>query len=537
MRTLRPRRNLVRVTIAVMLTGVLGALPSSAGSANSAPLPWVEGQVLLALFPSLPDTSWIDRAIDDPFTVLEQVAPLNDFVRVCGPRTGIGAMKVLQFEDEAAAAAATPRLAAMPGVKFAQRNHRVTPTGHTSPSPGGDPATDPRFAEQWALENTGQIAGQFPPKAGTPGQDIRVKPAWAQGTTGEGQVIAILDEGLSINHPDLADNIWTNDGEIAGNDIDDDGNGWVDDVHGWNYVQGNPHPRVGRHGTNVAGIAAASGGNGLGGSGVAPGAMLMPVDWIGDDPATLSGLNAMGAFAYAVANGATVINNSWGFVAPVGIGSPSMRAAVECARQADIVISWSSGNLFAVPQSWPAYYPADNVLVVSSFDNAGCPDLITHQDPALVDLIAPGVNVLTTGGSESYGEFSGSSAAAPHVAGVAALVRSAYPHLNAAEVAHALRAGSRRDFIEPWTRSLGYLSAQGALAAAASGAILPVDSGTDLDSSSIMRCHVRPDLDLIDQVIPAYLNLGPAFVDAFVPGGWPSEAPRPGNLWPGLPRP
>jgi subtilisin family serine protease len=526
------QRALVCALTALTVVGPAAAAaaePQRAASADAGALPWVDGQVILALGPPNPDTRWLDRAIDDPFTLLSQVQGLTDFVRVCGSATGIGSMVVLQFADEETAAANLPALGRMPGVLFAQRDHRIVTTG------GSSPADEPEFGKQWNLHNTGQPVGD-PAVAGAAGQDIRVVPAWAQGARGQGQIIAVLDEAPGLVHPDLAPNAWINTDEIDGNGIDDDANGWIDDVRGWNYVTNSPHLRSGGHGDEVAGIAAAAGGNGVGITGVAPDAQLMPVDFISSDPGTFSGASALGAFAYAIANGATVINNSWGFLAPVGLGSPSMRAAVECARQADIVISWSSGNLSAVPESWPAYYPADNVLVTSSFDNKGCPYILANHDPALVDVMAPGVDVYTTKWGE-YGWFGGTSAAAPHVAGVAALVRSLYPDLNATQTAMAIRVGSRRDFIEPFTRSLGFLSAEGALEAARTGALVPPVPGTDWRESTANRCYFATTADIADRAIPAYLEWGPAIADVWVPGGWPTAVPRPAGYYPGLPRP
>lgn len=528
------QRALVCAFAALTVVGPAGAAsagPERAASASPAQLPWADGQVILALGPPNPDLRWLDRAIQDPFTLLSQVRGLTDFVRVCGPATGIGSMVVLQFGDEAAAVANLPALGRMPGVLFAQRDHRIVTTG------GSSPADEPEFGKQWGLHNTGQIVGDpGQERSGTAGQDIRVVPAWAQGARGQGQVIAVLDEAPGLVHPDLAPNAWINDDEIDGNGVDDDANGWIDDVRGWNFVSDSPHLRSGGHGGEVAGIAAAAGNNGAGITGVAPDAQLMPVDFISSDPGTFSGASALGAFAYAIANGATVINNSWGFLAPAGLGSPAMRAAVECARQADIVISWSSGNLNVIPESWPAYYPADNVLVTSSFDSNGCPYLGAHHDPALVDVMAPGVDVYTTSW-KGYSWFGGTSAAAPHVAGVAALVRSLYPDLNATQTALAIRIGARRDFVEPFTRSLGFLSAEGALEAAGSGTLLPAAPGTEPRDSSVHRCYVTTTVDNLDRNVPSWLEVGPAIADAWVPGGWPAAVPRPAGYYPGLPRP
>ena len=501
MRDFGHRRALACATVGMLLATLLAVSPGAAGAGEGEAPPaqdtraWVEGQLILTLFPALPPTDWIEELIEDPGGVVQYLRPVQDFIRVCAPRAGFGSILVAQFPDEASALTAAERLRADRNVQSVARNHYVAMSAAGSvpappPTTGPVAPSDADFPKQWALRNTGQVAGN-PGTPGVAGHDIRALPAW-QRSTGQGQVIAVLDQGMDISHPDLASNVWLNTGELPGNGVDDEGNGWVDDVHGWNVGDYNPHPRPWDHGTSVAGIAAAATNNGMGVAGVAPHAKLMPVDFIGyGDPGTVTEINALGAFAYAIANGATVINNSWGFIAPVGLGSPLMTLAVRCASQANIVIAWSAGNLNVVPESWPAYYPADNVLLTSSFTNEGCQYVGAQPNPALVDVVAPGVDIWAPESGNRYDWFGGTSAAAPHTAGVAALVRAAFPDLTAQEVAVAVRMGADRRFIEPWSRSIGFLSAEGALASAANGGLPPELPGTDPTQSSLFRCYVE----------------------------------------------
>ena len=156
---------------------------------------------------------------------------------------------------------------------------------------------DPEFALQWALSNTGQTGGLT-------GTDIGAIPAWNISTGGEGILLAIPDTGIDLNHPDLAGNIWTNPDEIPGNGIDDDGNGYIDDVHGWNFVNNSPVPTDDNgHGTYVAGIAGAVGNNGIGISGVMWDAKILPLKVIGPEGYGYES-DAIDAILYAKQQGA-----------------------------------------------------------------------------------------------------------------------------------------------------------------------------------------------------------------------------------------
>ena len=486
--------RLLCVAVAVTLVPVAASANSDEPSAA-----WVPGQFLVGLHEGVNPAVVAQAAHSLGGEVISEPS-IDHFERVCGPITSFGALRLVQLPDGTDTAAAQRVLGSLPGVDFVQRNHRVVTTGPTqdsvppkeSPqvSSGSDFASDPLVPGQWALRNDGRRMGTSSHGSDSrAGWDIDGLEAWDLGATGQGQVIAILDDGMEVTHEDLRANLWTNAGEVAGNGIDDDGNGWVDDIHGWRVGAETGQITPGWHGTNVAGLAAARGGNGIGVSGVAPLAQLMPVQFIGalTDKSSTE-IWALGAFAYAIANGADVINNSWGFYAPVALGSPVMTRAVECAAEKDILLVWAGGNAYAVPDSHPAYYPAPNVLVASLFNNKGCPGAQHQWNAATIDVLAPGAWNMSTSLDDDYGYFAMSSAASPHVAGVAALVRQMRPELSAEEVARAIRNGARADFIEPWSQSMGYLNAVGALSARADVDVLMPPLGDDPMQSSVVRC-------------------------------------------------
>src|ERR1051325_7306540 len=194
-------------------------------------------------------------------------------------------------------------------------------TGQTSRGPGGGTppprargrgggrAGDPRYPEQYGLNNTGQTSG-------TAGDDISAEAAWDKFTGDPDLLIGDIDTGAEYDHPDLAANIWTNPGEIPGNGIDDDGNGWVDDVHGYDFANGDGDPRDDNgHGTHTAGTIAAVGNNGEGVTGVVWHAKIVVLKFLDSSGHGLEA-NAIEAISYSIRMGVKITNNSWagGFV-------------------------------------------------------------------------------------------------------------------------------------------------------------------------------------------------------------------------------
>ncbi len=287
-------------------------------------------------------------------------------------------------------------------------------------------AVEPLFSEQWALENTGQAGG-------TAGADIDILGAWGISTGSPEVVIAVLDTGVAASHSDLSPNLWENTDEIPGNSIDDDGNGWVDDVAGWDAYDADADPDdTHGHGTFVATTAAAAL-NDVGMSGAAPGATVMPVRVCTGTGCPTSAIVA--GLAYAVANGADVANLSFGGNIP---HSALMETAIREAVDAGMVIVAAAGNNASNNDSLP-YYPAgfdvDGLLAVAASDRDDALAGFSNFGAATVDLVAPGADVLGGLPPNTWTSGSGTSFSTPLVSGVAALIRTVRPDLDPADIA------------------------------------------------------------------------------------------------------
>ena len=294
-------------------------------------------------------------------------------------------------------------------------------------------ATDPELAKQYHLDNTGQTGG-------LKNADVNAVEAWRQ-SRGKGVIVALADTNIDIEHPDLDSNIWTNAGEVAGNGVDDDKNGYVDDVHGWNFGKNNARPQDGgqSHGTHTAGIIAAAAGNGIAGSGVAPDVTLMPLAILTGGATTA---NAIKAFDYAVKNGANVISNSWGN----NIYEPALAASVKSTVAAGVSVVVASGNEnwdTGVHGSYPDNYAGS--LSVAASDAKDAKASYSNSGTVTVDVAAPGDKVLSTLPKGKFGEMSGTSMAAPVVSGVLALVKARYPQLTMKQVEERVLRSVQRD--------------------------------------------------------------------------------------------
>ena len=347
--------------------------------------------------------------------VRDPVAALQRFHLPRGMRVqnsvspGLYSLDVPAGQEQQAVAA----LAAHPAVAYAQLDHAVA--AQVAPN-------DARYAEQWNM-----------PRIGAP-------EAWAVVTDTTALTIAVLDTGIAVDHPDLQGQLWRNPGEIAGNGIDDDQNGYIDDVNGGHFYQsysgGQALPRQDNdirdpngHGTHVAGIIAAAGDNGIGVTGMAWRARLMIVrvledDAVGWESDVIRGLN------YAVANGARIVQMSLGQPED----TPALAEAVARAEARGVLLVAAAGNTGG-PVLYPAAYPT--VLSVGASDQHDQRAAFSAFG-ARLDLLAPGVDILSTWNGVSYFARSGTSMAAPHVSGAAALLWTRMPEMMPAQIRRCL---------------------------------------------------------------------------------------------------
>ncbi len=288
---------------------------------------------------------------------------------------------------------------------------------------------DVEFDRQWGLHNRGQTEG-------TPGADIGAQEGWNISTGRRDVLLAVVDTGIDYTHPDLADNIWHNPGEIPGNGLDDDGNGFVDDVRGWDFVANDADPMdENGHGTHVSGIAGAAGDNGVGVAGVAWKVSLVPLRAL-DANGFGDVADSIEAFAYAISIGVRIVNNSW--VAP---HSQALEDAVQATEDADVLMVAAAGNFgfdLEVDPVYPASFPNDNIVVVTTSNDDDRRPFFASIGSASVDLAAPGVNIFSTVLGGSYGFNSGTSMSTPHVSGAAALLMSVAPNLPASSARRIL---------------------------------------------------------------------------------------------------
>ena len=314
-----------------------------------------------------------------------------------------------------------------PNVEFVEPDYRITldETPDQSVTP-----IDARFDSLVGLHNTGQDGGLAD-------ADIDAPEAWAIQTGSPETVIAVIDTGIDYNHPDLAANIWINEDEIPDNGIDDDNNGFIDDVRGWNFLDDNNDPmdKTG-HGTKVAGTIGAIA-NDRGVVGVNHHVRLMPIRFTYSSYGRTS--LAIRSLEYAVANGASISNNSWG----TSRFSAGLMAAIENARDAGHIFVASAGNdqLNAdLRNRFPANYEVDSVVSVAATDNRDQLARFSSYGHRTVDLAAPGVNILSTSRDGGYSTRSGTSMAAPHVTGIVGLIKSQFPTWSYREIIDQLHA-------------------------------------------------------------------------------------------------
>jgi len=326
-----------------------------------------------------------------------------------------------------------------PRVAYAEPNYYARPTANPN---------DPSFPVQWGLNNTGQAVLGV---TGVPDADINGPEAWNLNTGHSSIVIAVIDTGVDIFHPDIKPNLWVNTGELAGfasidtwqpNGVDDDGNGYVDDIVGWDFFfnVNNPNDEVSGHGTHVAGIAAARGNNGTGVTGVSWEARIMALATQDYADGGLPISDVVDALIYAESMGAHVINMSLGLYQD----STPLRDAINSVTRAVIVCAaGNDGTDNDLRPHYPSSYPNVNLIAVTATNQSDQRAAFSNFGLSSVDVGAPGSRIYSTYSrfvdAGGYAFSGGTSQATPMVAGLAVLLRAANGALTPVQVVSMIK--------------------------------------------------------------------------------------------------
>lgn len=319
---------------------------------------------------------------------------------------------------------------------------------------------DPRFSETWGLSNPSN------------GIDIKAVSAWDLTTGSRSVVVGIIDSGIDCTHTDLVANCWINPGESGtdsqgrlkkSNGVDDDGNGYIDDWQGWNFVSNNNKPADdNHHGTHVAGTIGAIGNNATGVAGVNWQVSLVPLKFL-DSSGSGYISDAIAAIDYATRLNFFGTNNSWGG----GGYSALMAQAIQRANTANSVFVAAAGNEQNdndAVASYPSAYNYPNVIAVAAIDSNGNLAWFSNYGAKTVAVAAPGVDILSTTPGHNYEKLSGTSMAAPHVTGTLALLKSRYPQdTPAIVISRLVESVTPRQSLTGKVKTGGSINAYGAM--------------------------------------------------------------------------
>jgi subtilisin family serine protease len=450
-----PNARLIRSVAALLIAfATIGVLSSTAFAARPAKFPW-EGPAVRVKPGRLVVT------FESGTTAAQKRAIHRDLGGRVTDRGRSPAFDVVDLPPGLSPLAAIRRYQADPRVLSAEPDRLAVPTQIPD---------DTHFAKQWGLHNTGQlhrITGSNQQLRGAVDSDVDASEGWDAETPGTDVVVAVLDNGVDVDHPDLANSMWVNPAEQSGTlGVDDDGNGYVDDLNGWDFQGNDPNPSpgtalVGSHGTHVAGIIAAERANATGIAGVCGSCRIMALRF------DFSLGQEVEAIQYAVANGADVINMSFGS----RVWSPAERAAILAAGNAGVLTVAAAGNFSSdndIPfyprgsfaPAFPASYNLPTILSVAASNHrdqyalgSNC-DLsptprwrcaFTSWGRDSVDVAAPGVDIVSTvtpgaGGDvgPGYQVWDGTSMAAPLVAGIAGAVKHEDPAYGPVDLKNAV---------------------------------------------------------------------------------------------------
>jgi len=363
-----------------------------------------------------------------------------------------GVMQVIQLPENTDVLAAARHFSTQPGVLFAEPNWKLNNNAISND-------TSYTNGSLWGMESD-DAPLNIGPAGTTSAFGSQAEEAWNAGYTGSSNiVVGIIDEGIDINHPDLASNIWVNPFEVAGNGVDDDGNGYIDDIHGWDFYNNDNTVYDGgtgdAHGTHVAGTIGGVGGNGIGVAGVNWDVSMIAAKFLGPDGGFTS--DAVRAVDYLTdlktRHGINIVasNNSWGG----GGYSRALHDAILRHAKADILFVAAAGNSASnndITSNFPSNYSTlvgtvnesaasyEGVIAVASITNAGAMSNFSSFGATTVDIGAPGSGIISTVPNNGYASYNGTSMATPHVTGAIALYASKFPDASAEQIRNAILA-------------------------------------------------------------------------------------------------
>lgn len=362
----------------------------------------VPGEFVVQLKPSASFTGFEKQALGLGVKVVENIREDLVLVRAAGESFRAGAVSAQKF---------AARLSTLAMVEVAEPNYIYRAVKLPN---------DPDLQKLWGLKNSG--AADSAGARGLAGIDVGAESAWEITTGSKSVIVAVIDTGIDFGHPDLKAQAWVNEKEKNGKaGVDDDGNGYVDDVNGFNFAgnKGDSTDDNG-HGSHCAGTIGAKGDDGKGLVGVNWDVSMMAVKFL-DKSGSGTLANAVKSIDYARINGAHIMSNSWGGGGP----SEVLKKSIEDANAAGILFVAAAGNETnnndANP-TYPAGYEVENVLSVAAIDNRGSLASFSNWGQKTVHVAAPGVNIVSTVPGAKYDSYSGTSMATPHVAGIAALL-------------------------------------------------------------------------------------------------------------------
>lgn len=325
-------------------------------------------------------------------------------------------------------------LANSPEIEYIEPNYIITldnvKGGEEAPAP-----KDTNFKKQWGMKNDGKNGSIF--SSGVAGEDINILRAWNITQGSKDVKIAVIDTGVDYTHPELKDQIMVNEAELNGKPgVDDDGNGFVDDIYGYNFSAKTADPQDGHgHGTHCAGVIGAAH-NDVGVAGVMANVRILPIKFLSDSGSGET-IDAIAAIDYGIKRGVNVMSNSWGG----GEREQSLEDAIKAAEKAGITFVAAAGNESSdndSTDSFPANYDVSNVISVGSFTSTGAKSSFSNYGVKSVHVTAPGSNILSTYKNGKYTTMSGTSMATPHVAGIVGLLLSQEPNLTPAQIRERL---------------------------------------------------------------------------------------------------